>query len=491
MEDISGSLLPSLGTVAAAAITLYTLSVIVFIISENRSPQSTFAWMLLLLIFPVGGVLIYFLFGRSWRAFSREKQFVYQDLGRELTQGLGPIIARQEERIREVQQKLGNQYVKLLELVYNNSFSALTVHNDAEILQDAREKYPRLLEDIRQARHSIHLEYYIWQTDPFTIQLKDLLIEKARSGVEVRLLYDAVGSFRTLKRWYKKELQAGGVQVHPYSPVLRLHTIGYRNHRKIAVIDGKIGYTGGLNIGQEHLDGSAGFKSWRDTHLRLTGEAARVLQGLFVTHWYYATKEKLTHPSYFPPLEEPYRYLPIQIITSGPDSQWAAIRQLYFLMIVAAQDHIYLQSPFFILDASIAEALKAVALAGVDVKVMLAPRGVERSQIPYWAANTYIREMVRAGVRVFFYEDGYFHAKTMSIDSTVCTIGTANMDIRSFGINYEINAVIYDRQMAAELEADFRRDLTHCREFNLREYEEGPFLLRFRDSVARLFSPLL
>jgi cardiolipin synthase len=278
----------------------------------------------------------------------------------------------------------------------------------------------------------------------------------------------------------------------PTSPLYQLHTISYRNHRKITVVDGTIGYTGGMNIGQEHISGGEGFDSWRDTQLRIIGDCAALLQAVFMVDWYNAVRENLFAAAYFPTsaTESMEGDVPVQIMTSGPDSQWAAIRQLYFFMIVTAQRHIFLQSPYFIPDASIAEALKSAALAGIDVQVMLSARP-SGNRVPAWAGNTFIADVVDAGVRVFLYEKGYLHAKTISIDSEICSIGSANIDIRSFSINYEINAVLYSKRLAKELEQDFKRDLVHCTEFDPTEYQKRNAAVRFRDSVARVFSPLL
>ena len=258
------------------------------------------------------------------------------------------------------------------------------------------------------------------------------------------------------------------------------------------MIDGAIGYTGGMNIGREHLSGGKGFESWRDTQVRIVGDGAAALQTVFMIDWYNAVRENLFSPVYFPAVatEPSGGEVPVQILTSGPDSQWAGIRQLYFFMIVAAQRHVYLQSPYFILDASIAEALKSAALSGVDVKVMLSARA-SGDNVPSWAGNTFILDVMKAGVQVFLYEKGYLHAKTISVDSEVCSIGSANIDIRSFSINYEINAVLYSRALAKELEEAFEQDLAHCTEFNPEEYQGLNIAVRFRDSVARLLSPLL
>jgi cardiolipin synthase len=470
--------------------TVYTLSVAIFILLDNRSPQSTFAWFFLFFIFPVGGVLLYILFGRSWKAFSRESKLAKQRVGQYLSKALAPLMARQEEEIEKLKLEGHPSYKKLIQLLRRNSYSVLTIHNRLEILQNADQKYPRLIEDILQAHHSIHLEYYIWASDPFTERLKQILINKVKQGVEVRILYDPIGSFLELSPFYVRSMRAGGVKMVPFSSIYKFHTIGYRNHRKIAVIDGKIGYAGALNISQQHLDGPRGFTAWRDTHLRLTGEAVRILQATFITDWFNATYEDLSGDCYFPPVEEEKNlYLPIHILNAGPDSRWQAVRQLYFFMILAAEHHVYIQSPFFILDESISEALKAAALSGVDVKVMVAPRG-PGNPLPYWAGYTYIHEMARAGVRIFFYQKGYFHPKTIVIDGAFCSVGSGNMDIRSFSINYETNSVIYDKKVAQQLEQDFLKDLESCTEFDLRVYQANPFG-RLRDSFARLFSPLL
>lgn len=473
--------------------SIYSLVVAIFIISENRSPQSTFAWIFFFLLFPVGGLIIYFFFGRGWRAFSQEDELAHQIFGIEAQAGYLQLLEPQPTMLARIAQRDPPSFKpKLLHLVQNNANSVLTVHNRLEILQNASQKYPRLLADIEQAQQSIHLLYYIWQEDEFTEELKLLLVRKAQEGVAVRILVDAQGA--GVSRRYMRELGENGVQMYIYYNYLKLynlHTISYRNHRKIAVIDGNIGYTGGINIGQEHLTGGRYFSSWRDTHLRMEGEAARVLQSIFATSWYNTTDERLNDAEYFPPpTAYAADYLPIQITAAGPDSQWAAIRQLYFLMITSAEKHIYIQSPFFIPDDSILEALKAAALGGIDVRIMCAPRGSVYA-VPYRAANTYFAELAAAGVRIFLYQKGYFHPKTVNVDSVVCSVGTANMDIRSFSINYEVNAVIYNCQVAEQLAQDFLKDMQDCVEFSLKEYDRRSNLTLFYDSVARLFSPLL
>ena len=484
------------------AFTGYALLTGIYIVRANRRPQATLAWMLLFLALPGVGLALYLLFGRDRNAFNRERELARQDLQENAAPLLGPMRARQGAEIDRLEAESPGRR-RLLELVRHNSHSILTTRNRVTIQQDAAVHYPSLVEDLEAAQSSIHLQYYIWADDPFTRELKAILLERARNGVEVRLLYDPVGSFFKLSRGYMRELAAGGVRLAPVSALWRLHTLSYRNHRKIAVIDGRIGYTGGMNIGQEHLDGGPGFDCWRDTHVRMDGEGAAVLQAVFLVDWYNATAENLFAGDRFPSLGEELpkeradnaarreAHVPTQILTSGPDSQWRAIRQLYFAMIVSAQRRVRLQSPFFILDATIAEALKSAALSGVEVQVMVSARGGGWNQAPYWAANTYLAEVAAAGVHVYLYERGYLHAKTLSIDGEVCSIGSANLDIRSFSINYELNVVLYDSHLTQELAAAFERDLDGCRVFDLHEYERRSSLLLFRDSAARLLSPLL
>jgi len=479
------------GSILTGALALYALVTGVFLISENRAPQATLAWMLVFFFAPGIGVLIYILFGRDRKAFSKETKLLKQELEPDALPLLSPLLSRQDAEIARLESESASRR-RLLWLVRRNSSSALTKRNRVEILQDAVEFYPRMMEDMKAARHSIHHQYFIWGADAFTAELKDILTAKARQGVEVRLLYDPIGSFFHLSRAYIREMQSAGVQMAPTSPLYWLHTVSYRNHRKISVVDGAIGYTGGMNIGQEHLDGGKGFDSWRDTQLRIIGEGAATLQAVFMVDWYNAVRENLFSHEYYPTdgagaIDDG---VPVQILTSGPDSQWAAIRQLYACMIASAQRRVFLQSPFFIPDATISDALRSAALAGVDVRLMLSARA-SGDQLPNWAGNTYTADMVAAGVRVFLYEKGYLHAKTISIDSEICSVGSANIDIRSFSINYELNALLYSEQLAKELEEDFERDLAHCTHFDLAAYEERNPAVRFRDSVARLLSPLL
>ncbi len=476
-------------TVLVVLVSGYALAVAAFLILENRSPQSTFAWLFLLIVFPLGGLLIYVMFGRSRHAFSRERSLTTLLEGTALADRAAAVLAEQPAHLTALADSQP-EYARLASMLWTSARSPLTFGNHLEILQDAREKYPRLLGDLRAATRSIHLLYYEWASDAFTEQVGDLLAEKTAQGVEVRILYDPVGSFFMLSRKYVRALRQRRIEMFPFSPLHHLHTLSYRNHRKVAVIDGTIGYSGGLNMTEKHLTGPSGFNGWRDTHARVTGEAVPILQGIFATMWQNTTGQNLFDEAFFPQVLPDEGSVVVQVVNAGPDSRWEAIRHSYLAMIGLAHQHIYLQSPFLILDTSVAEAMKTAALAGIDVRVMIAPRGAEWSPA-YRAGMTFAADMARAGVQVLLYQGAYFHSKTVTVDSTLCSIGSANMDIRSFSINYETNLVIYDEGVTRELEADFTADLAHCVEFSATEYEARRRASRFVDSTLRLCSPLL
>jgi cardiolipin synthase len=483
-------MIPDTLSIIAAALAVYIVIATIFIIMENRTPQSTFAWLFLFLTLPLVGVIIYIFFGRGRHAFSQETHLARQEMGSDVMRDARELIERQQEYVDRIRvEKPASFRKKILNLASENSSSVLTGYNDIEILQDAAMKYPRLLADIKAAQSSVHLNYYIWTEDDFTLQIKEALMERAKAGVEVRCLYDESGGM--MSKQYLLDLREARVEIHPYlkfRKLGRLHTANYRSHRKIAVIDGKIGYVGGLNLDKEQLHPPK-FDTWRDTHLRLVGEAAWGLQASFIISWFNTTGQKVTGKKYFPAVETK-NFMPVQLIQSGPDSQWKAIRQLYFQMIMSAEDKLYLQSPFFIPDESISEALKAAALAGVEVNLMFTPRG-STYQIPYRAAHTYFKDVVEAGAKVYLYEAGYFHPKTLNVDNAVISVGTANMDIRSFSLNYETCAIVYDQEKAKQLEAQFMEDIKHCQEWTLEQYQSTSALHRFGDSICRLASPLL
>lgn len=476
------------------AFLVITLAIcIAVILDTERTPHSTLSWLVFFLLLPVISWLIFVLLGRHRRDFySRREQLAKQEMGQELTKMITPLLEKEEERIEHLKKNSGATQGRLLNLAQQTGYSLLTTGNKLELLQSGGAKFEHMWRDLQAAVETIHMQYYEWYEDELTLDLKRLLIQKAQAGVKVRILVDAVG--QDISRDYKAELRAAGVEIYTYfnytSP-LKMHTINYRNHRKIVIVDNRIAYMGGMNMGQMYIDGGEDFKSWRDTHLRLEGESAAVLQAIFINSWYNTTQEDLSNHIGSLTLENyDNDYLPIQITTSGPDSRWDAIKDIYFFMILDATKHVYIQSPFFIPDGSLTDALKAAALAGIDVRLMIARRGPGYN-LPYWAANPYFADLAEAGIQIYLYEDGYLHAKTINVDDKVCGIGSANIDIRSFSINYEVTAMIYNQEVASQLAADFKKDIQACHRFDLEQYNKGGFFIHLRDALARLFSPVL
>ncbi len=470
---------------------IYIIVMSIFLLLDNKETSSTFAWLFLIAFFPIVGVLLYFLFGRNLRKKNkkekREHRRILEMMHRPL---LNLIITQPSKRIHVKKLLKHNDTKRLMNLLYKNSDSLLTTANEVNVIQSGEEKFKLLLEDIRKAKSFIHFEYFIWKNDAFTMKLRDILMEKLKEGVEVRILGDALGCFFLKKHYYRRLIKAGA-KVKASGDLLypsKIHTLNYRNHRKIVVIDGKIGYTGGMNLGEEYSTGGRRFKSWRDTHLRLKGESVGVLQGLFALDWYMAAEEELFDEKYY----KYYRLnqsVPLQITTSGPDSEWDSIRQLYLALIASAQEKVYIQSPYFVPDQSLLSFLTTAALGGLDIRLMIT--GIPDKKIPYWAAYTYFRELLKAGVKIYHYKKGFLHSKTVIVDNEVCTIGTANLDIRSFLLNYELNTLIYDKKITEALEEAFFEDMRHCSQFTLEDYKRLSIFAKLRNSIAKLLAPLL
>lgn len=469
---------------------VYIFITIFYLLLDNRETATTLSWLLVFLFFPFVGIVFYFLFGRGMRKKVR-KTLLRQNLEGRLA-GQGRAMVERQKRVMDV---LLGRYVtpaekKLMRLMYRNSDSILSSKNQVRVFFNGRDKFDQLMEDLGKAQRYIHMEYFIWKNDYLSQKVVRILQERAAQGVEVRILYDAIGNY--LSGRYRRKLRAMGIKIYPYfnfaSP-FRIHTLNYRNHRKIVLIDGTTGYLGGMNMGEEYIDGGRRFPHWRDTHLRIQGEAVAVLQEIYKVSWFNTTREELTMESdtAFDTMEgDPVH---VQITTSGPDSAWESIQQLYFLLISSAEHSIYIHTPYFIPDASIVMALKTAALGGIDVRIILT--GLLDKRLPYWAALTFIGDLLTAGVRFFYYNRGFMHAKTIVVDDKCCSVGTANMDIRSFQLNYEINALMYDELLAGKIVAMFYQDLEFCREFTRADYDKISRPSQLRNSLARLFAPLL
>ncbi len=470
---------------------------LISLLLENREPAETFAWIFIIIIFPIFGFFIYMMFGRNWKNSYDHKRRLPQFEAKNLVNLFKPLTDLQDQAIQQLKKNSSVYQDDLMTLLYRNSRALLTTNNKVKIFHDGKSKFESLFEDIKNAKQFIHLQYFIWRSeDTLGRKIKKLLIEKAKEGVEIRILYDFSGCLFLLKNKYIKELRKEKIEIYPFFNYLsnfKAHTLNYRNHRKIVVIDGNIGYTGGMNVGQEYIDGGKKYKSWRDTHLRLEGEAVGILQAVFAIDWYNTVeKEAIFDAKYFTAIPEKGDLkgdLPIQLPTSGFDSTWYSILQLYFTLITAAQKNIYIVSPYFIPDDSLLMALKTASMRGVKVTVLM--MGVPDNLIPYWAAFSYFDELLRAGVKIYQYKAGFMHAKIVSIDGKISTIGTANFDIRSLKLNYEINTVFYQEKLTQGIDAQIKRDLEQSKEILLSDIKDASVFVRLRSSILRLMAGIL
>lgn len=473
--------------------SIFTLTIIfigIVIFFENDDPSKTLAWLLILIFLPILGFFLYIFIGRKFRKIKR-----YKRKGMENLAELSKIIQEESQLITQ-----GQDYVekhiphkkKLINLIVNSASSPFTINNKTLVLNNGHDTFKSFFEAIQKAKHHIHLEFYIFRDDNIGTELQKLLIKKAQEGVKVRLIYDGYGSLK-LNKNFLTELEENGIQTACFSPVILPiinNRINYRNHRKILIVDGKVGFLGGINIGDEYLGKSKNFIYWRDTHLKIEGDAVKFLQHIFIQDWYFTTKEKINgFPMYYPTCKENIGEELMQIAASGPDSPWESIMQMYFSMIATAEKTIYLTTPYFIPNESILMAIKNAALSGLDVRIIIPGKPDKRFVL--WASMSYLKELLEAGVRVYQYQKGFIHSKTLVVDGLVSSIGTANMDLRSFKLNFEVNAFIYNKEVARRLEQDFFTDLKDSKEISYYDYQERPLLLRFFESLARLFSPLL
>jgi cardiolipin synthase len=475
---------------------LYLLFTVFVLLLDNREPAETFSWIFVFILFPGFGFFLYLMTGRNWTKTYDKKRKLPQFVAKQLVSIFKPLNDGQEETIKLMKSRTSVYQDDLMTLLYRNSNAILTLDNDVVIFHEGKSKYESLIKDIKAAKKFIHIEYFIWYSnDSWGRELQKLLSEKVKEGVEVKILYDYSGCFFTLSRGYVRDMRKAGIQMYPFFNYLspfKMHTLNYRNHRKIVVIDGTIGYTGGMNIGEEYATGGKKYKSWRDSHVRVEGECVAVLQAIFAIDWFNTTsQEEIFDPKYYLIGKDvkSERFLPIQFPTSGYDSTWPSILHLYFGLITMAQKNIYISSPYFIPDQSLLMALKTAAMRGKDVRIMMT--GVPDNPVPYWAAFSYFEDLLKAGVKIFQYEAGFMHAKVFSIDSRICSVGSANFDIRSLRLNYEINAVMYDEKATKEVDAQFIEDLTHCREVTLAQLNQASIPVRLRNSLLRLISPIL
>ena len=469
---------------------LNLLLAVVIVFFERRSPKSVWAWLLLLFFIPVVGFVFYLLLGTDLR---KRKMF----RAKEFRDNVQDTLRRQENFLKSAdRESVDSEFSRYTDLVLYNmktSGAVLSSDNDVEILADGNALFEQMLEDMSQAGSFIHIQYYIIRDDMLFRRMLQVCQEKVKQGVEVRILFDAMGC-RTVSRKLWKRVEEMGIYVAEFFPALfrRFHLrINYRNHRKIVVIDNKIGYLGGFNVGKEYIGLDDKFGYWRDTHLRITGGAVAGLEFRFLLDWNYAAGQNLftSKKYYMVPPSGKTDMCKVQVISSGPDNGELQIRNNYLRLIHKARKSIYIQTPYFVPDEAILDSLLIAIRSGVEVLVMI-PCMPDHPFV-YWATYSYIGDLVMAGARCYTYDKGFLHAKGMIVDSSVFCYGTANMDIRSFALNFEVNVVVYDEKKALEMEGLFRKDLEYCTQITKDSYAGRSLKLRVKEQVSRLLSPLL
>ncbi|AQQ54966.1 cardiolipin synthase [Planococcus lenghuensis] len=475
---------------ATATFIINIMLALTLVFLERRDAASTWAWILVLFFLPILGFFIYLLLGRRLR---RKTLFRWE--GRKKI-GLENLIEYQMEALKNDTFKFRSPdaevYQELIYLHLRNNGAVLTQDNAVRVFNDGREKFDALLEDIRHAKHHIHVQYYIFRLDGLGMEIYDALLAKAHQGVKVRVLYDDMGSRTLHKRHFKTLIQEGG-EVETFFPAflpLINPRLNYRNHRKIVVIDGCIGYVGGFNVGDEYLGLNQRFGYWRDTHLRIEGSAVHPLQTRFILDWNQASAQQDIEyaETYFPVITEKGNTA-VQIVSSGPDSEWEQIKDGYLKMITEADEYVYIQTPYFIPDPSFYDAIRISAMSGIDVRIMI-PNKPDHPLV-YWATYSYAGQLLRAGAKVYIYENGFLHTKMIIADGKVATVGTANIDVRSFKLNFEVNAFIYDDHVAKTLAAMFHQDMELSSELTYEVYKSRTRMIKTKESLALLLSPIL
>lgn len=452
---------------------------------ERKDPSTTWAWLMIMIVLPGLGFIIYLLLGQNFsraRLFKEKKEFdtiKRRELSKDFT-------SKEHEHIG------GEQYLDLIRMNYTHSGARCTYNNEVDVYYNGVDKFTQLIKDLKNAKKFIHIQYYIIRPDRLGKKIMSILEEKAAEGVEVRFLVDSMGSYKVTRRSLRNFTKNGG-KFEIFFPGIFPHVntrINYRNHRKMVVIDGEYGYIGGFNVGDEYINENKHIGFWRDTHIRIRGEAVNDLTNRFLLDWCYASGEEIEDFSKFYP-KNPIRDgdIAIQIVTSGPDHNEEYIKNAYMKMINNAKKYVYLETPYFVPDSPMLEALKLSALSGVDVRLIIP--GKPDHIFMKWAASAYIGDLLNAGAKVYLYQNGFIHAKTIVADGKVCTVGTANMDMRSYSLNFEVNAFIYDDRVANNLETQFFKDIEDCKIMTKEEYDKRSVTLRIRESIIRLISPIL
>ncbi|MDD3079610.1 MAG: cardiolipin synthase [Paludibacter sp.] len=466
-------------------IVLYTYTLtttISVLLLENRNPAKSLSWVLVLLFLPILGLILYVIFGQNMRKqklvskksfrFSHKNQMIF-DLS----------------KLDDYRSTIKGNQMNLIKLLYKNNDAQIYPFNRIEIFSDGKTTFEAMFQAIENAQSHIHIEFFIFGNDKISNQLRELLIKKARDGVRVRMIYDYWGSF-FLSRMYLQSLRDAGVYIKPFLPLrIRLgrSKINYRNHRKLLVVDGETGFTGGLNFADRYIFGND-LGKWRDTFVRFKGSVVHGLQQLFLIDWYFVEGKMIDDPKYFP---QPNRYRKniVQVVSSGPDTDWEVIMQGISSAIMSATKYVYIHTPYFIPNEVVQTCMQMASLSGVDVRLMIPEHS--DSRLSDACSSSYLGQIMEAGVKVYKYHKGFLHSKAIVIDDFISIVGSANMDERSFNQNFEANAFMYDKRAAEQLRKLFEKDILNCEELTLEAWTNRKRWQKLQESFARLFSPLM
>jgi cardiolipin synthase A/B len=461
------------------------------IIYDTRSASKALAYLLLVVFVPVAGILFYFMFGVNFRKRKLYSKKLIADERR--LRLLNDKIISSTENILKLNPDKVKDEEGLVYLILHDNLSPLTSGNSVKLLINGENKFPEVFGAIESALDHIHLEYFIYENDRIGNQMKDALIKKAKEGVKVRFIYDDFGS-RSIRNEFVEELQKAGVEAFPFNKIRLLffaNRINYRNHRKLIIIDGKTGFTGGINISDKYINKPDKTEPyWRDTHLRIDGPGILMMQHIFLCDWNFCSGQKLEPQRAFFSLQpHPSQNMNVQIASSGPDSPNSTIMLSVLKAITMARKEILITTPYFIPGGSIMDGLKMAALGGVEVKILVP--GISDNRVVNAAARSYYTELMRSGVEIYLYKRGFVHAKTMVVDRAFSVVGTANMNHRSFNLDFEVNAHIYDRTFSEELTGVFYQDLLDAEKISYRKWRKRPVPVKLGERIARLFSPVM
>ena len=451
------------------------------VLMDNRQPAKTMAWMLVLMFIPFLGIILYIFFGQNTR---KERKIWQQSLDQLTKRSMLEFVEQKDFNIPE-------EYRTISNLFMNQNLALPFKNNEVEIYTSGYDFFPSLLMEIGKAEHHIHIDTFIISNDPLGRLIADALIDKARQRIEVRLIYDDVGSWRTPNSFFTR-MRNEGIEVYAFMPVrfpAFTSRVNYRNHRKICVIDGEVGFIGGMNIARRYVQGTPK-QSWRDTHVKLTGAAVYGLQRAFLVDWYFVSKVLITERSYYPEIIIGQNNSLVQVVTSSPTSLWPEIEQGYVRILTNAKHYVYMETPYFLPTDPILFAMRVAALSGVDVRLMI-PYETD-TKVVEWASRSYVIEASKAGVKILLYRKGFNHSKLLVSDDAMATIGSTNVDFRSFENDFEANAFFYDKKIALQVKEVFLADQKDSIDLDdVRRFIKKPFLQRLWESFVRLLSPLL